>query len=183
GPGSCENGLGTGTGLSINGGEVTGLGLSHGRGCQKYLGFTSLQLRELELQALIYKYMVAGHPVPSHLVIPIWKSVASNLKGRRVHQYYSTLLGSSTLNCRRNMDPEPGRCRRTDGNKWRCSKDAVPDQKYCEKHLYRSRQPSKKHVEPNLSIALSLSSNSSNIFPGLGFSSKSVFSDGDAQKN
>ncbi|KAK3011795.1 hypothetical protein RJ639_011783 [Escallonia herrerae] len=132
-------------------------------------------MRELEHQALIYKYMVAGHHVPSHLIIPIWKSVASNCKDRRLVVHIFSVLGSSTLNCdsRRNMDPEPGRC----------SKDAVPDQKYCEKHLYRGRQPSKKHVEPNLSIALWLSSNSSNIFPGLGFSSKSVFSDRGAQKN
>ncbi|KAK2989140.1 hypothetical protein RJ640_027214 [Escallonia rubra] len=167
GPGSWDNGLCTSTGLSIDEGEVsspTGLGLSHGRSCQKYLGFTFSQLRELEHQALIYQYMVAGHPVPSHLIFPIWKSVASNLKDRRVHQYYSTLLGSSTLNCdpRRDMDPEPGRCRRTDGKKWRCSKDVVPDQRYCEKHVHRGRQPSRKHVERNLSIAPSSSSNSSN---------------------
>lgn len=45
------------------------------------------------------------------------------------------------------MDPEPGRCRRTDGNKWRCKKDAVPDQKYCERHMHRGSQRSRKHVE------------------------------------
>ena len=37
------------------------------------------------------------------------------------------------------MDPELGRCRRTDGKKWRCSKDVVPDQKYCERHMHRGR--------------------------------------------
>ena len=37
------------------------------------------------------------------------------------------------------LDPEPGRCRRTDGKKWRCSRDVVPDQKYCERHLHRGR--------------------------------------------
>lgn len=44
-------------------------------------------------------------------------------------------------------DPEPGRCRRTDGKKWRCSRDAVPDQKYCERHINRGRHRSRKHVE------------------------------------
>uniref|UniRef100_A0A5B7B715 Growth-regulating factor n=1 Tax=Davidia involucrata TaxID=16924 RepID=A0A5B7B715_DAVIN len=45
------------------------------------------------------------------------------------------------------MDPEPGRCRRTDGKKWRCSWNVVPDQKYCERHMHRGRQRSRKHVE------------------------------------
>lgn len=45
------------------------------------------------------------------------------------------------------MDPEPGRCRRTDGKKWRCSRDAVPDQKYCERHINRGRHRSRKLVE------------------------------------
>lgn len=45
------------------------------------------------------------------------------------------------------IDPEPGRCRRTDGKKWRCSKDAVPDQKYCERHINRGRHRSRKPVE------------------------------------
>ncbi|KAK9202438.1 hypothetical protein WN944_017648 [Citrus x changshan-huyou] len=30
------------------------------------------------------------------------------------------------------MDLEPGRCRRTNGNKWRCRKNSVPDQKYVD---------------------------------------------------
>src|SRR5262245_51658364 len=45
------------------------------------------------------------------------------------------------------MDPERGRCRRTDGRKWRCSKSVVPNQKYCERHMHRGRQGSRKHVE------------------------------------
>ena len=44
-------------------------------------------------------------------------------------------------------DVEPGRCRRTDGKKWRCSRDSVGDQKYCERHINRGRQRSRKHVE------------------------------------
>ncbi|KAK9988178.1 hypothetical protein SO802_028417 [Lithocarpus litseifolius] len=45
------------------------------------------------------------------------------------------------------MDPEPGRCRRIDGKKLRCSKNVVPDQKYCERHMHRGRQHSRKPVE------------------------------------
>lgn len=44
-------------------------------------------------------------------------------------------------------DPEPGRCRRTDGKKWRCSKDAHPASKYCERHMHRGRNRSRKSVE------------------------------------
>ncbi|KAL0322976.1 UNVERIFIED_CONTAM: Growth-regulating factor 6 [Sesamum angustifolium] len=40
-----------------------------------------------------------------------------------------------------------GRCRRTDGKKWRCSRDAVADQKYCERHMNRGRHRSRKPVE------------------------------------
>jgi WRC len=45
------------------------------------------------------------------------------------------------------MEPEPGRCRRTDGKKWRCSRDVVPGQKYCERHVHRGRGRSRKPVE------------------------------------
>ena len=45
------------------------------------------------------------------------------------------------------VDPEPGRCRRTDGKKWRCSKDAYPGSKYCERHMHRGRNRSRKAVE------------------------------------
>lgn len=47
----------------------------------------------------------------------------------------------------RNGDPEPGRCKRTDGKKWRCSRDVAPHQKYCERHLHRGRPRSRKPVE------------------------------------
>ncbi|MCD9640727.1 hypothetical protein HAX54_026250 [Datura stramonium] len=44
-------------------------------------------------------------------------------------------------------DPEPWRCKRTDGKKWRCSRDVAPDQKYCERHAHKSRPRSRKPVE------------------------------------
>ena len=46
-----------------------------------------------------------------------------------------------------NTDPEPGRCRRTDGKKWRCARDVVPDQKYCERHMHRGRHRSRRPAE------------------------------------
>lgn len=45
------------------------------------------------------------------------------------------------------MDEEPGRCRRTDGKKWRCSKDAVAGHRYCDRHVQRGRNRSRKPVE------------------------------------
>jgi WRC len=55
-----------------------------------------------------------------------------------------------------NGDLEPGRCRRTDGKKWRCAKNAVPDHKYCERHMVRSRHRSRKPVEKqNVPVKLS----------------------------
>lgn len=47
----------------------------------------------------------------------------------------------------RKIDPEPGRCRRTDGKKWRCSKEAYPDSKYCERHMHRGKNRSRKPVD------------------------------------
>ena len=55
--------------------------------------------------------------------------------------------GSFQLGYSGNADLEPGRCRRTDGKKWRCSRDAVAEQKYCERHMNRGRHRSRKHVE------------------------------------
>ncbi|KAL8114279.1 growth-regulating factor 9-like [Apium graveolens] len=37
------------------------------------------------------------------------------------------------------MGPDTGRCRRTDGKLWRCRKDVVPGNKYCEGHMHRGR--------------------------------------------
>lgn len=61
----------------------------------------------------------------------------------------SAVIGFSPVgfDYRSMMDPEPGRCRRTDGKKWRCSRKTVPHQKYCERHMHRGRQRSRKPVE------------------------------------
>ncbi|PWA57033.1 WRC-like protein [Artemisia annua] len=45
------------------------------------------------------------------------------------------------------MDTEPGRCRRTDGRKWRCRSAVIPNQKYCLRHMHRGCNRSRKPVE------------------------------------
>ncbi|AQK54268.1 Growth-regulating factor 10 [Zea mays] len=107
---------------------------------------TFMQQQELEHQVLIYRYFAAGAPVPVHLVLPIWKSVAASSFGP---QRFPSLMGLGSLcfDYRSSMEPEPGRCRRTDGKKWRCSRDVVPGHKYCERHVHRGRGRSRKPVE------------------------------------
>ena len=51
------------------------------------------------------------------------------------------------------MDPEPGRCKRTDGKKWRCSRDVVGGHKYCDRHIHRGRNRSRKPVETTAKTA------------------------------
>ncbi|KAL0920684.1 hypothetical protein M5K25_009844 [Dendrobium thyrsiflorum] len=115
--------------------------------------FTAAQWRELEHQALIFKYLVAGVPVPPDLLIPIQRSLEA-LPSRFYHHYpaHSSPVGYFSYYGKK-LDPEPGRCRRTDGKKWRCSKDAHPDSKYCERHMHRSRNRSRKHVESKSNIS------------------------------
>ncbi|XP_068655211.1 growth-regulating factor 6-like [Aristolochia californica] len=112
--------------------------------------FTPSQWIELEHQALIYKYLNANVPIPSNLLIPIRRSL--NPSGFSAFppgslRPNSLGWGSFHLGFSGNTDPEPGRCRRTDGKKWRCSRDAVADQKYCERHMNRGRHRSRKPVE------------------------------------
>ncbi|XP_022997005.1 growth-regulating factor 1-like [Cucurbita maxima] len=129
----------------LNGGSMNGSGFIGVRA-----PFTPSQWMELEHQALIYKYITANVPVPSNLLIPIRKALEST----GFSAYSAGFLrpgavgwGSFNMGFSNNSDPEPGRCRRTDGKKWRCSRDAVADQKYCERHMNRGRHRSRKPVE------------------------------------
>ncbi|KAJ4762598.1 Growth-regulating factor 1 [Rhynchospora pubera] len=122
--------------------------------------FTPSQWMELEHQALVYKYLAANVPIPPTLLVPIRRSLSSSgfsspfapayfgssTSGWGGHPY---TMGYALTMTGGAGDPEPGRCRRTDGKKWRCSRDAVADQKYCERHINRGRHRSRKHVEPN----------------------------------
>ncbi|XP_006342493.1 growth-regulating factor 4-like isoform X2 [Solanum tuberosum] len=119
--------------------------------------FTAVQWQELEHQAMIYKYLVAGIPVPADLVVPIRRSFEP-ISARFFHHPslgYCSYYGKK-------FDPEPGRCRRTDGKKWRCAKDAYPDSKYCERHMHRGRNRSRKHVESQSTAQSLLTSMSHN---------------------
>nr|GME15546.1 growth-regulating factor 1-like [Ipomoea batatas]GME17925.1 growth-regulating factor 1-like [Ipomoea batatas] len=111
--------------------------------------FTPSQWMELEHQALIYKHLVTNVPIPSSLLVSLKKSLSPyTFSGLSSRSYASNWgWGPFHLGFAGNTDPEPGRCRRTDGKKWRCSRDAVPDQKYCERHINRGRHRSRKPVE------------------------------------
>ncbi|XP_038996326.1 growth-regulating factor 8-like [Hibiscus syriacus] len=128
--------------------------------------FTAAQCQELERQTMIFKYMMASVLVPAELLIPI-NTNPSNVSMKGVLE-----MGFSS----NSSDPEPWRCRRTDGKKWRCSRDVAPDQKYCERHSHKSRPRSRKPVElPNHS-----SNNNSNDHKMLTL--KNMASDGSGTK-
>ncbi|KAL8498617.1 hypothetical protein ACS0TY_021817 [Phlomoides rotata] len=141
-----------------------GLVLGYG-GCKP--PFTAVQWQELEKQTMIYKYLMAGLPVPPDLVRPI---------PRRSDELSTRFTPHSALGCLsyygKKFDPESGRCRRTDGKKWRCSKAVHSESKYCERHMYRSRNRSRKLVESQ-PTSQSLSSGISNMSTGCCSSSRS----------
>ncbi|KAG8376679.1 hypothetical protein BUALT_Bualt09G0089000 [Buddleja alternifolia] len=120
--------------------------------------FNMAQWQELELQALIFRHMIAGAAVPLQLLHLLNKSIFASSSSSPhnnnypLHHYvyphyHPPSLVQSGYWGRGAMDPEPGRCRRTDGKKWRCSRDVVAGQKYCERHMHRGRNRSRKPVE------------------------------------
>ncbi|CAL4884669.1 unnamed protein product [Urochloa decumbens] len=166
-----------GLGLGLGAGGCSGGGERDSEAPKRASALTFMQQQELEHQVLIYRYFAAGAPVPVHLVLPIWKSVAASSFGP---QRYPSLvgLGSLCFDYRSSMEPEPGRCRRTDGKKWRCSRDVVPGHKYCERHVHRGRGRSRKPVEAAASAASAASTPTAaapvSSRAGLGFSPTSV---------
>lgn len=97
--------------------------------------FTASQLQEFQRQSVICKYIMASMPVPPQLLLPL-PTHPSPPQSNSLDLKFSS--GS---------DPEPWRCKRTDGKKWRCSRDVAPDQKYCERHAHKSKPRSRKPVE------------------------------------
>ncbi|KAM7516426.1 hypothetical protein LguiA_006009 [Lonicera macranthoides] len=150
----------------------------------RYRGpFTPSQWMELEHQALIYKHIVANAPIPSNLLISLRKSLNSlAFLGSSSGSYAPNSFGWGAFHlglAGNSSDPEPGRCRRTDGKKWRCSRDAVPEQKYCERHINRGRHRSRKPVEGQNGHAVSGSTTSSRVvLPMASSPSASVLSSG-----
>ncbi|TXG50781.1 hypothetical protein EZV62_023305 [Acer yangbiense] len=104
--------------------------------------FTAAQLQELKRQTVIFEYMMASIPVPHELILPITRTPS-----RVPNSQSNSSVELGLLSNNNNSDPEPWRCRRTDGKKWRCSRDVAPDQKYCERHSHKSRPRSRKPVE------------------------------------
>ncbi|KAK1389602.1 Growth-regulating factor [Heracleum sosnowskyi] len=113
--------------------------------------FSMGQWQELEVQACIFRHMIAGAPIPPQLVHLVKKSLILNSHNSYPYYhsspYQAALLQSGGYWGRGAMDPEPGRCRRTDGKKWRCSRDVVGGYKYCDRHMHRGRNRSRKPVE------------------------------------
>lgn len=64
----------------------------------KSCAFTVFQLQEFHLQSLIFKYMEAGFPVPTHLVTPIWKSISNSFGDPNgfLRQLYPSCKSSKT---------------------------------------------------------------------------------------
>ncbi|CAA7401268.1 unnamed protein product [Spirodela intermedia] len=136
--------------------------------------FTASQWQELEHQALIFKYMASGAPVPHDLLLPLRGSffLDSAPPPAQLFPHQSGVgWGCFQMGLGRKVeDPEPGRCRRTDGKKWRCSKEAYPDSKYCERHMHRGKNRSRKPVEisvPPISPAAAAAApnSSSSLYP------------------
>ncbi|KAK1315174.1 Growth-regulating factor 1 [Acorus calamus] len=129
-------------------------------------GFTASQWHELEHQALIFKYMSEGLPIPPDLIYPIrrscpppfpllpsFSSSTTSPSSSLLFSHQPNIVGRwgyHQMGLGREPDPEPGRCRRTDGKKWRCSKEAFPDSKYCERHIHRGKNRSRKPVEMDI---------------------------------
>ncbi|KAK7294222.1 hypothetical protein RJT34_17109 [Clitoria ternatea] len=94
---------------------------------------TEAQRRELRHQVFIFNHLPYNLSLPHHHLVQFPDTMS---------EYSHLGFGHGSM-----VDLEPHRCRRTDGKKWRCSKKIVPDQKYCESHMHRGRNRSRKHVE------------------------------------
>nr|CAB3502419.1 unnamed protein product [Digitaria exilis] len=133
----------------------------HGGGGGGRRLFTASQWQELEHQALIYKYMASGAPVPHDLVLPLRVDTAPSLafppQTTPTLGYWGCYGAGATFG-RKAEDPEPGRCRRTDGKKWRCSRESHGESKYCERHIHRGKSRSRKPVEAVMSSSSSATS-------------------------
>ncbi|KAL4325616.1 hypothetical protein GQ457_11G017200 [Hibiscus cannabinus] len=133
--------------------------------------FTATQWEELEHQALIFKFMVTGIPIPPDLISTVKRRFLeleleeSSFSSRLFSYQHQHVVGWNCFKGRK-MDPEPGRCRRTDGKKWRCSKQAYIDSKYCERHMHRGKSRSRTTTQ-----SLSSSDNQKNRH-GIGYTGR-----------
>lgn len=84
----------------------------------------------LSITLSVYKHFSSKSCVVSSAVIPV--------SGYN-HAY---------LNARNSVESEAGRCRRTDGKKWRCKGGVLPGQKYCATHVNRGAKKRVTSHEP-----------------------------------
>ncbi|KAH0887463.1 hypothetical protein HID58_063559 [Brassica napus] len=142
---------------------------------KKWPCMKAAQLQEFRMQALVYRYIEAGVRVPNHLVVPIWNSLALSSSSSSSYLIHHNYPSSSNAVLNDKVDPEPTRCRRTDGKKWRCSNKVLLFQKYCERHMHRGRKRSRKLVESSSSydVASSSASNKRDNTDGLNSSTES----------
>lgn len=106
--------------------------------------FTAAQWQELEHQALFFKFMVSGLPIPPDLIFSI-----NGRKSLTSHPDHRMGWTNFQLGMSQNIDPEPTRCRRTDGKKWRCSRLTTGDSKYCERHMHRGKSRPRRLSVPD----------------------------------
>ncbi|KNA18846.1 hypothetical protein SOVF_067210 [Spinacia oleracea] len=123
--------------------------------------FTASQWQELEQQLLTFKYIMSGIPVPPQLFSTVLNNPFSSSSSPLFPHQQSLPFGWGCFQVGygRKIDPEPGRCRRTDGKKWRCSKEACSDSKYCEKHMHRGKNKSKKQIQTTLQSSTTTTTN------------------------
>ncbi|XP_059457547.1 growth-regulating factor 5-like isoform X2 [Corylus avellana] len=141
-----------------------GAGGGAGAGARNRSPFTATQWQELEHQALIFKYIISGIPIPPDLLYSVKRSLDCSISSRLFPQH-PVGWACFEMGFGRKVDPEPGRCRRTDGKKWRCSKEAYPDSKYCERHMHRGRNRSRKPVEVTPASAATATATATNLSP------------------
>ncbi|CAI9290713.1 unnamed protein product [Lactuca saligna] len=136
--------------------------------------FSVGQWQELEVQALIYRYMLTGSPIPPQLLHLLLNSTSNtNPPFYPLSNFPSLCQTGGGYWGRGGMDPEPGRCRRTDGKKWRCSRDVVAGHKYCERHIHRGRNRSRKPVEiPTPTTSTATGSRGGDVDYGVGLVKK-----------
>jgi hypothetical protein len=101
--------------------------------------------------------MAASAPIPSYLLFSDINATAAVAAASSYYYCYNTSLlfphyqaqqaarMSVLLQCMQQAVARR-RCGRTDGKKWRCARDAEPDQRYCQRHLNRAGRP--RHPPP-----------------------------------
>ncbi|GAB2271587.1 hypothetical protein Dimus_006419 [Dionaea muscipula] len=117
------------------------------------VGFRRAQLEELNLHLFIFKVPPSCPPTaPSTSYFPSLLNSLPPSPSSYFLCFYRPLQATGVHSAKQSdccymMDPELGRCRRTDGKKWRCRREVIQNEKYCDRHMHRGRARSRKLVE------------------------------------